>query len=62
MMAEPNRSAGTDAEALPSFLRDAPLDDEPLTAEELAAIEEGRQAIVRGETISHEDLRRALGL
>jgi predicted transcriptional regulator len=40
----------------------APMDAEPLTDEDLAAIREGEAAIARGEVISHEELRRELGL
>lgn len=40
----------------------APLDDEPLTEEDLAAIREGEAALARGEVISHADLKRELGL
>jgi hypothetical protein len=47
---------------LPAFLRDAPLDDEPLTPEDEAAIEEGRAAIARGDVITLEALRAELGL
>lgn len=40
----------------------APEDDEPLTPEEEAAIQEGRDAIVRGDVVSTADLRHSLGL
>ena len=43
-------------------LREAPMDDEPETPEEAAAVAEAREAIKRGEVISHEELRRRLGL
>ena len=43
-------------------LRNAPEDDEPLTADELKAIEEGRKAVARGETPPLEDVRREFGL
>ena len=47
------------------FLRaflEAPEDDEPLTEEDIAAIEEGKAAIARGETSPLEDVaRRVLG-
>jgi hypothetical protein len=39
-------------------LRDAPLDDEPLTDEDLIAIEEAREDIAKGRLISHEEIRR----
>lgn len=38
----------------------APLDDEPLTEEEAAAVREGREAFARGETISSAEARRRL--
>jgi hypothetical protein len=40
----------------------APEDDEPETAEEAAAVQEGREAIARGDFYSLEDVRRELGL
>jgi hypothetical protein len=48
-----------------SFLRalvQAPLDDEPETEDERAAVAEARGALERGEVVSDHDLRRALGL
>jgi len=41
--------------------RDAPLDDEPLTPEEAAALAEADRDIAAGRTISLEELRRELG-
>lgn len=43
-------------------ITNARTDDEPLTAEEAAAIQEGRDAIARGEVVSTAELRRSLGL
>ena len=43
-------------------LRNAPEDDEPLTEDELRAIEEGREAVKRGETTPLEDVMREFGL
>lgn len=40
----------------------APVDDEPLTAEDEAAIEDGLAEFQRGELISAEDLKRELCL
>ncbi len=40
----------------------APFDDEPETEEERLAVEEARESLRRGEGISHEELRRELGL
>jgi hypothetical protein len=39
----------------------APLDDEPLTADDLEAIEEARKDIAAGRSVSLEELRRELG-
>jgi predicted transcriptional regulator len=41
-------------------LMNAPLDDEPLTEEELEAIEEGRRDLAEGRVVSHEEARRRL--
>jgi hypothetical protein len=49
-----------DDPVLRAFL-DAPEDDEPVTPEEEAAITEAREAVARGEVISHEELARELG-
>ncbi len=48
--------------ALPQSLRDAPFDDEPMTPEEHAAVEEAYAEIGQGEFLTQEDFRRALGL
>ena len=42
------------------MLGETPEDDEPLTAEEEALIEEGRQQLQRGEGRSLEEVRREL--
>ncbi len=39
----------------------APIDDEPLTAEDIAAIEEARAELDQGLGISNEELRREFG-
>ena len=39
-----------------------PLDDEPLTEEELASITEARIGHLRGESIPHEEAMRRAGL
>jgi hypothetical protein len=39
----------------------APEDDEPLTAEQLAAVEQAREAYRRGEWVSDEEVRREFG-
>jgi hypothetical protein len=43
-------------------LASAPVDDEAETPEEAAAVQEGRDAIARGDVVSDEELRRELGL
>jgi hypothetical protein len=40
------------------FLAEARLDDEPLTPEEEAALEEARASVARGEVVSYEEVRR----
>jgi len=40
----------------------APIDDEPETAEEAAAVAEAREAVERGATLTTTELRRRLGL
>ena len=42
-------------------LHSAPFDDELEAPEEAAAVEEARQQVALGETISREELRRELG-
>ena len=39
----------------------APLDDEPLTEEEIAAIEEAKQELARGDYVTDEELGELLG-
>jgi hypothetical protein len=45
---------------LPRVLREAPIDDEPKTEEERAAVAEAEAAIARGDVIRDEDLEREL--
>ena len=40
----------------------APIDDEPETDEERAAVEEAKAELARGEVVSHKELRHELGL
>jgi hypothetical protein len=40
----------------------APLDDEPVTAEDIEALDEARASLDRGEGIAHEDIMREFGL
>ncbi|MBM3266317.1 MAG: hypothetical protein FJZ01_01600 [Candidatus Sericytochromatia bacterium] len=44
------------------ILDGAPEDDEEETPEEAAAVAEAREAVARGEVISHADLMREMGL
>jgi hypothetical protein len=40
----------------------APIDDEPLSPEEVAAADEGRADLERGNVVSHDEIRRQLGM
>lgn len=46
---------------LPAFLRDAPLDDEPVSDDERIAIAEAEAAIARGDVVHDDDLKSELG-
>lgn len=48
------------ADTLRRVLDAAPLDDEPVTEDDLRAIREGFEEQVRGETVSHEEVKRLL--
>jgi len=48
------------ADSLRVLLDTAPLDDEPVTEDDLAAIREGLEEHARGETIPHEEVKRLL--
>ncbi len=41
-------------------LQDAPLDDEPLTEEDLAALAEAYEDLKKGRVVSHEEVRRRI--
>lgn len=43
-------------------LEDAPLDDEPETPEERAAVEEARRDVAAGRVVSHAEAMRRWGL
>ncbi len=43
-------------------LVETPYEDEPLTEEDIAALDEAYEAIARGEVYSDEEVRRQLGL
>jgi ABC-type Fe3+ transport system substrate-binding protein len=42
-------------------IEDAPEDDEPVTAEDLEAIREGREAYARGEYVEDDELKQQMG-
>jgi hypothetical protein len=46
--------------ALPSFLAEAPIDDEPETPEEAAAVAEAWEDVSAGRLVSHEEAQRRL--
>lgn len=48
------------ADPLRRALEAAPVDDEPLTAEDRTAIREGREEHAKGETVSHDEMKRLL--
>jgi hypothetical protein len=43
-------------------VQEASLDDEPVTAEEEAAVAVARAQVERGEVVSHDEMKRRLGL
>jgi len=47
---------------LPRVLREAPIDEEPETDEERAAVAEARAALAGGDIVSDAELRQQLGL
>ncbi len=47
---------------LPASLANAPIDDEPETFEEIAAVAQARTEVARGETMTTDELLRSLGL
>ena len=44
------------------LMAEAPWDDEPVTEEDLEAIEESNRDIAAGRVISHQDLKAGLGI
>jgi hypothetical protein len=48
------------ADPLRTVLDAAPLDDEPVTDDDLAAIREGLREKVAGEVVPHEEVKRLL--
>jgi len=49
-------------EPLERSLALAPVEDEEITPETAAALDEGRASLARGEGISHEEIMREFGL
>jgi hypothetical protein len=48
------------ADPVARFFDDAPLDDEPVTPEEEALIQEAREEVARGETVPLDEFLREL--
>jgi hypothetical protein len=46
------------AHVLVAALREAHMDDEPLTEEDLKALEQAREDVAQGRLISHAEIRR----
>ena len=55
------RSTRRENDPVVRALMNAPFDDEPVTPEEEALVQEGRDAFKRGEVISDDELWRRLG-
>jgi hypothetical protein len=51
-----------DDDPLARSLANAPVESEPITAEEAVALDEAHASIARGEGIPHEDILREFGL
>jgi hypothetical protein len=51
-----------DDEPLARSLANAPVESEPVSAEEAAALDEAHASIARGEGIPHEEILREFGL
>jgi len=54
--------ANRDTDSLSRSLANAPVEDEELTPETMAALNRAAASLDRGEGISHEELRREFGL
>jgi hypothetical protein len=52
----------SNSDSMPLELRDIPIDDEPETEEERAAVAEARREIEDGKGIPHDEVMRRLGL
>jgi hypothetical protein len=46
----------------PASLTDAPVEEEEITSETVAALDRARASLARGEGIPHEDILREFGL
>ena len=55
-------SLKSSADSVPLALRDVPIDDEPETEEERAAVAEARREIEEGRVIPHDEVMRQYGL
>lgn len=51
-----------DEEPLARSLANAPVESEPVSAEEAAALDEAHASVARGEGIPHEEILREFGL
>jgi hypothetical protein len=51
---------GTEESPFRWSLRDAPIDDEPLTAADEAALAEAERDLAEGKIVSHDEARRLL--
>ena len=47
---------------LPRFLREAPIDDEPETDQERAAVAEAEADVAAGRMVAHDAIRREFGI
>jgi len=56
------RDTSSEADPLLRALANAPLDDEPETEEERAAVAVARQELAEGRGIPHEEVKRRWGL
>ena len=52
----------TDQDPVWEAFLNAPLDDEPLTEEDIQAIKEAEEDVAAGRIITHKELKRELGL
>ena len=57
-MSSPSTNPAEPVNPVLAALAAAEYDDEPLTAEDLKAIEEGRAVARRGELVPHEEVRK----